>query len=292
MSRALVTVFVLTTLFSSSAEARRHVVHHPEPATIQHIFVLVMENQNADRVLRRPFVKRLADTGGLLANYHCITHPSQPNYIALAAGNTWGVTDDTTADLDVPHIGDLLDARGISWKVYAERYPGGCFLGHTADDQLYVRRHIPFLGFKNVQDDRRRCAAHVVNATALDADIAAGGLPAFAMYIPDQVHNGHDTDIDSADAWMESKFGPLLADRRFTERSLFVLTYDESENQASTHVTTVFWGAGVIPGSSTARHYDHYDLLRTIEELLHLPTLRQQDQKQGELITGILDARQ
>ncbi|HUR79825.1 MAG TPA: alkaline phosphatase family protein [Thermoanaerobaculia bacterium] len=287
---ALLTVILL--LASAAAEARTRAAHHPLPPDIRHIFLVIMENQDADRVLQKPFVARLAAEGGLLANYHCIGHPSQPNYIALAAGSTWGVTDDATADLDVPHLGDLLDQRSLPWKVYAERYPGGCFLGHNADGGLYVRRHVPFLGFANMQKNTQRCAAHVVNATALDADIAARTLPAFAMYIPDQNHNGHDTSLDTADAWLESKFGPLLRDPRFTDHTLFVLTYDESEHTGTTQVTTVFWGAGVKRGTSTAHYYDHYDLLRTIENLLALPTLDQEDRKQGEAITEILNAVQ
>jgi phospholipase C len=251
-----------------------------------------MENTDAGRILRRPFGGRLAAQGAVLDNYHCITHPSQPNYIALAAGSTWGVEDDLTATLDVPHIGDLFEAAGLSWRVYAERYPGGCFTEHSADDLLYVRRHVPFLGFENVTRNEQRCRTHVVNATQLDADIASGQLPAFAMYIPDQLHNGHDTDIDTADAWMESRFGPLLNDARFMSHTLFVLTFDESDRLDTTHITTILAGAGVTPGAVSERHYDHYDLLRTVEELFHVGTLHQEDEKTGERITDVLKAAQ
>src|SRR5207237_496466 len=224
--RAAFAFLVCTLLLAPDAAARSRVVR--VRPSIQRVFLVILENQDADVALRRPFVQRLVAGGGLLANYHCITHPSQPNYIALAAGSTWGVKDDTTANLDVPHLGDLFDARGISWKVYAERYPGGCFLASSADNLLYVRRHVPFLGFTNVQKNSARCAAHIVNATLLDADIASHALPAYSMYIPDQQHNGHDSDVDTADAWLASRFGSLLNDPRFMEGTLFILTYDES----------------------------------------------------------------
>jgi hypothetical protein len=283
--RVAFAVIICTFLLAPDAAARSRVVR--ARPSIQRVFLVVLENQDADAVLSRPFVQRLVAGGGLLANYHCITHPSQPNYIALAAGSTWGVKDDSAVVLDVPHLGDLFDARAISWKVYAERYPGGCFLGTSAANQLYVRRHVPFLEFANMQKNGARCAAHVVNATLLDADIAAGSLPAFSMYIPDQDHNGHETDVDTADAWMAARFGPLLNDPRFMNGTLFILTYDESGNSSSTRVATVLYGAGVKRGSSSARLYDHYDLLRTIEELLHVPTLGKEDLKQGERITDV-----
>ncbi len=251
-----------------------------------------MENGDADAVLQRPFVKRLAEEGALLANYHCITHPSQPNYIALTSGSTWGVTTDTTATLNVAHIGDLFDAAGLPWRAYVENYPGNCSLVHTAANGLYVRRHVPFLGYVNVQSNRQRCNTSIVDATRLDADIAAGSLPAFAFYVPNQQHNGHDTDVDTADAWMESRFGPLLRDRRFTDNTLFVLTYDESERTGLTRVTTVFHGAGVIPGSQTMLPYNHYDLLRTIEELFHVGTLGKNDTTEGEPIREVFNVTQ
>lgn len=284
--RAALAVITCTFVLATSAAARSRVVR--PPSSVQRIFLVILENQDADASLRRPFAQRLIAGGGLLANYHCITHPSQPNYIALVAGSTWGVKDDATADLDVPHLGDLFDAHGVSWKVYAERYPGGCFLGHNADNLLYVRRHVPFLGFANIQKNPARCAAHVVNASVLDADIATGALPAYSMYIPDQEHNGHDTGGDIADSWMASRFGPLLNDPRFMDGTLFILTFDESDSSSSTRIATIFYGVGVKRGSTSVRFYNHYDLLRTIEELLHVPTLGQEDLKQGERITEVL----
>lgn len=280
--------FAILFALPSSATARRRAVHHSRPLTIQHVFIVVLENADAGRILRRPFGGRLAAEGAVLDDYHCITHPSQPNYIGLVAGSTWGVTDDNTADLDVPHIGDLLERAGYSWRVYAERYPGNCSTIHATDDLLYVRRHVPFLGFANVTSNHQRCVAHVANASQLDVDVATGQLPNFALYIPDEQHNGHNTDLDTADAWLESRFGPLLHDERFTSRTLFVLTFDEPDRLDTTHVTTILWGAGVQPGATSTHHYDHYDLLRTTEELFHVGTLHQMDEKTGEKISDVL----
>lgn len=268
--------------------ARHRAVQHPSaPAPIRRVFLVVMENQDYAAVLQRPFVARLSREGALLANYHCITHPSQPNYIAMFSGSTWGVKDDTVRVLDVQHLGDLLEARGLSWRVYAERYPGNCNLSNALDNNLYVRRHVPFLEFKNVVTSSARCS-RVVNATQLDADIASGTLPTVSIYIPDQHNNGHDSDVDTADAWLDSRFTPLLRDPRFTDGTLFVLTYDESRTTSTTHIAAVLWGASVRRGATSSHSYDHYDLLRTIEETFGLGTLGQQDQQTGEVLRDVL----
>ena len=41
-----------------------------------------------------PYENQLANACGLATNYHAVTHPSLPNYIAATSGNTQGITDD------------------------------------------------------------------------------------------------------------------------------------------------------------------------------------------------------
>src|SRR6185503_13744968 len=104
----------------------------------------------ADAV-KMPYLAALAKRGALLSNDHAEVHPSQPNYIAMIAGSSHGVDDDRRVTLDERHIGDLLEEHGLTWKVYAEDYPGHCFLGSSRG--LYARKHVPFPSFKNVQTD-------------------------------------------------------------------------------------------------------------------------------------------
>lgn len=251
------------------------------------VFIVVLENKDAEDALARPFMRKLASTGALLSNFHAITHPSQPNYIALTAGSTLGVDSNDTADLSLPdkHLGDLLDERGRSWKLYAEDYPGNCFLGDTSG--AYARKHVPFLNFRNVQEDATRCSK-VVNAAELEQDVANGDLPDFALYIPNNINNGHDTDAGYSDQWLQSRFEPLLKDPVFAQGTLFVVTFDESGSHAdaANRIYTTLNGAGVKAGSATEACYTHYDLLRTIEELLGLDTLGKRDAS-GMPVTGI-----
>ena len=68
----------------------------PTPA---HVVVVVEENHSYDEVIGAsdaPFINSLANGGASFTNSHAITHPSQPNYLALFSGSTQGVTDDNS----------------------------------------------------------------------------------------------------------------------------------------------------------------------------------------------------
>lgn len=276
------------------AEARSRAVRHSgPPGRINHVFIVVLENTNAADAERQPFLARLIREGLYLRNSHGVSRPSQPNYIALVAGSTLGITSNDNVTRDLEHIGDLLERKGRSWKAYAGSYPGGCYLSATAAGGLYARKHVPFLSFANIQYDPARCAARVVNSSQLYADIAAGALPSYSLYVPNQNDDGHDTGVAFADRWLENTFAPLLADRRFTEGLLFVVTFDEAApNDASNAVVTVLWGDGIAANEVSDIHYDHYDLLRTVEELFHTGTLGRADAQAHPIPEALAAARQ
>jgi len=135
------------------------------------IMVIVLENTDYKEALSQPYLAALAQRGALLSNYHAIAHPSQPNYVALVAGDPLGAKDDEKRDLDARHLGDLLEAKGRSWGVYAEGYPRRC----AADKHIgrYARKHEPFISFADVRCDPARCA-RIKPAADLDRDAAAG----------------------------------------------------------------------------------------------------------------------
>src|SRR5206468_1633147 len=164
----------------------------PLPASVQaavrHVFVVVLENEDESHSLRQPFLAQVASRGALLRNYHGVTHPSQPNYIALVSGSTHSVRSDRAVTIDGFQVGDLLEAHHLDWKVYAEDYPGDCYLGSSRG--RYVRKHVPFLSFADVQRNPVRCAAHVVEASQLDRDVAARSLPQFSLYVPTLIDAG------------------------------------------------------------------------------------------------------
>jgi phospholipase C len=250
------------------------------PPRVQRVVTVVLENTDYERALAQPFLAQLARSGGLLTNFSAVSSPSQPNYFALTAGSTFGASNDPVT-LDVRHIGDLVEAKGQTWKVYAEEYSGHCDTRSQSGN--YVRRHQPFISFKNVQTNPARCN-RIVNAAEFWTDVARGALPNYALYIPDLANSGHETGVTWADRWLGATFGPLLQDPRFRHGTLLIITFDEGRR--SNHVYTVVWGDAVAPGSTSSTAYDHYSVLRTTEHVLGLRTLKKADVR-ASIITGV-----
>ena len=267
---AIAAILLLTIALAHGAEPGSHSVPR-----FDKVMIVILENANYMDALAQPFLGNLAKSGALLSEFHAEGRPSLPNYIALTAGTTAGVTSNGPVSLDLRHIGDLIEAKGKTWKVYAEAYPGRCFLGGRSGN--YVRKHVPFLSFKNIQQDSSRCAA-IVEASALIFDAANGNLPDYSLYIPDQKNDGHDTGPAFADRWLAKAFGPLLKNAAFMKGLLFVVTFDEADTSDPTNrVFTALIGDSVLSGSVSKTAYNHYSLLRTIEDEFRLGTLGQND---------------
>lgn len=56
-----------------------------------------------------------------------------------------------------------------------------------------------------------------------------------------------------------------------------MVVFDEGTDNGPNIVYCALVGTGVEPGSTSDIFYDHYDLLRTIEEIFHTGTLHHHD---------------
>ena len=79
-----------------------------------------MENHSPDQALSGAFTASLAAKYGVANNYHAISHPSVPNYLALTSGQTWGIEDDGYHVLPKQDLGTQLTDAGVSWRAYME----------------------------------------------------------------------------------------------------------------------------------------------------------------------------
>ncbi|MFZ9596169.1 MAG: alkaline phosphatase family protein [Bdellovibrionia bacterium] len=247
--------------------------------TIQKVVVIVLENKDLDQSLRQPDLSAFSKKGAMLSQYFAITHPSQPNYIALISGSTQNVKTNFSQSLPMRHLGDLLEEAHKTWKAYAEDYPGDCFLGGS--HQNYVRKHVPFLSFENVQKNPNRCK-NVVNFDEWKTDLLQHTLPDFSLVIPNQLNNGHDTSVDYAGHWVSSYLLPLIEPMEANPDTLFVLTFDEGSQK--NQVYTVLYGASVKPGWVSQEPYSHFGLLRTVETILGLSNLGLNDSRAKPIV--------
>ena len=118
---------------------------------------------------------------------------------------------------------------------------------------------------RSVQKDPLRCG-NIVEASALDGDIACGSLPEYSLYIPGLNNDGHDTGVAFADRWLERKMAPLLRNPNFMTGTLVIVTFDESEGYGANRVFTALVGDAVRPGSVVTAALTHYSLLRLVED--------------------------
>ena len=268
---------LLTSLFSSLSLAGATTAHFSK------IIYIVFENEDQKSVISNSYFKSLADKGANFTNMKAETHPSQGNYIAMVAGDTHGVTNDSNFDINVPHLGDLLENKNKSWKTYAEGFPGDCFTDSSSGK--YARKHVPFLSFVNVTNNANRCAK-IVSEKTFFSDWKSGQLPDFSMYVPDLDNDGHDTQIDFAAAWLKKNFAAAFNDPVMMKDTLIVITYDESSYFGGNKIYNVLLGPMIKAGSSNGTAHTHYSLLKMIEDEWGLGSLNQQDAS-APAISGI-----
>jgi hypothetical protein len=283
---AVMTSILILTMFSIAVGRPKHkqTLSNQPPTFVtpsfKKVFVIVLENTAEEDARVQPYLNSLLQTGSYLNKFFAVSHPSQPNYIAMTSGSIQGFQGipnkkrDNPVNLAVQHLGDLLEAKHMTWRQYAEGFPGNCFLGQSSGK--YVRKHAPFMSYKNVQSNPVRCA-NTVNATQLDQDIADGKLADYSLYVPDLDHDGHDTGVGFASEWLQKTFDLQFKDPRFMKDMLVVVTFDEDNYHHGNHIYTVLLGDSVRPGTKSDTRYDFYSLLRTIEETFALGTLGKND---------------
>ncbi len=234
-----------------------------------HIFVIVEENRAFNQVIGNPsapYLNSLANSYGLATNYRAITHPSLPNYIAMVAGSTYGITSDcspTSCPVNGQMIGDRMEAAGRSWRAYMEGMATPC---GTTNGNGYAAKHNPFVYFTPFRSNSARCAAHDMPYSQLPGDLAsAATTPNLVWITPNMCNDMHDCSVATGDAWLRSATAMIFASPAWrTQNSLLVITWDEDDFTSVNQVATVMVGSSVNPGRRSTP-YNHYSLLRTIE---------------------------
>jgi phosphatidylinositol-3-phosphatase len=246
-----------------------------------HIYVLVLENEEYGSLVgsaKAPFLNGLIAKYGLAMNYNAVAHPSQPNYVALFSGSTQGLADDASHDLPGTNLADQLAAHAKSWAVYAQDYPGNCFTGATNDGSgegigsagTYVRKHNPAISFTDIATDPARCA-RIMDLSQFDP-----AATDFSLIVPNECNDMHSCSVSIGDAFLQA-FVPRITGSQAFNNSVLFITTDEgtSSKGGGGRVATVVVSPLVSAGFTTAALYDHYSLLRTIEDSWGLGCLGQ-----------------
>jgi acid phosphatase len=225
-----------------------------------------------------PRLTAVAARYGRATRSYALTHPSLPNYLAIAGGSRFGIHDD---DPPVAHplggssvFGQVLAAGKVA-KTYAEGMTRACQLSSTG---RYAVKHNPWAYFTS-RSERAGCRRFDVPAGTptkgrLHKDILGGTLPTFGLLIPDLCHDAHDCSLATADRWLHGWLGPLLGSQDFrTGRLAVVVTFDEDDRDANNHIFTAVLHRR-LHGRTVRTRLDHNALSHAVSRLVGARPLR------------------
>ena len=268
---------------------------------VEHVFLVVEENQSFDDVIGNPdmpFLNQLASHGALARRYYANTHPSLNNYFYLTSGHRATSLPGFSADLFSgtvagANVASILSSHGKTWKAYAEDLPS---VGYVGDNRgHYAKRHNPFAYYKSVLDGKTPSGKNqrdqIVPFQQFGEDWRAGKLPSYSLLVPNLFNDAHTNartgkgaacrdpeSLRQADHWLEQNLKPVLDTESFRRDSLLIVVFDEAcdlghkaDNSLSPNqhrggggrIPVVVFGAGVpADGCVSDTVFHHESLLK------------------------------
>jgi hypothetical protein len=244
---------------------------------IRHVIWVLFENKESTALTASsaPYFTSFASTYANFTNFYARFHPSLPNYLASWSGSNQGVTNDTDPNLAADNLSKQLSTAGKQWRSYAQNYSGTCnkaiSIAGTAQDGPgvigdYVRRHNPPMEFTSVSGSSTECA-NIQPLANFDPTVDV------ALVVPNLLNDMHDGTIAQGDAFLQA-FVPLVTSSPDWAHTLLVVTFDEGTTSTGGggHVYTAA-AAPWLSHQTISTTYDHYNLLRTTEDIFGLPAL-------------------
>ena len=225
-----------------------------------------------------PFYYSLHENFALCGNFYCsLLGPTWPNRFYLASGTSGGITTNGIwgyGVFDYPIILDLLEAAGISWKVYNVSMDGVPF-GNTDNVFVFWKRW--------AHDQRTRGSrGGYLN------DVRLGRLPQVSFIIPSFARGWDEHPPADVSVGMEIQQDLITAlmQSSLWSSSAYIVTYDEAGGYfdhmpppqldafgLGIRVPTWVISPWAKPGHVEGTLYEHGSILKFIEKVFGLPTL-------------------
>ncbi|WP_327350484.1 alkaline phosphatase family protein [Streptomyces sp. NBC_01304] len=264
------TTLTLFATVASGAQTAQRPDLRPAAATVpvyDHVVVVIFENTNYSTIkgsTNAPYLNSLAAQGTLFTNSFGVTHPSQPNYLALFSGTQQGVTSDSCPkNFTTGNLGQQLLDKSKTFAAYSEDLPSAGYTGCSSGD--YVRKHAPWADFPTVGG-----AAYHLPFSGFPSDYSK--LPTVSFVVPDMCNDMHDCSTKTGDTWLKNNLD-AYAQWAKTHNSLLIQTFDEDNFTSVNQIYTTFVGAHVKAGHQSSEQINHYGILRTLEDMYGLPAL-------------------
>ena len=230
---------------------------------------------------------------------------------ASADGNGIATGNGCVYPANFPTVADQLTHAGDTWRAYEQNIPGPCSLNQSGPDS-YARKHNPFVFFRSLRDSGQ-CAANDVGLDQLPGDLKQiSTTPNFTFITPDQCHDAH-TDcanpsadpvsqepgqLSSADGFLKQYVPMIMASPAYKQDGLLAIVFDEGidglsccgepatdpdgslagselgiPGQGGGQTGAILLSKFVQAGSTVTTSYNHYSLLRSVEEFFGVPPL-------------------
>ncbi len=257
-----------STLSDRSAQPARSPYRHGASK----LLVFVVENHSLSEMKQQmPWTYHFARRFGYANRYRAMTHPSLPNYLAIAGGATFGVTDDAAPavhPLTGRSVFGLARRAGLSARVYAQKMPEHCATGSSG---TYAVKHNPWTYFVH---ERSSCERFDTSMARYRHDVRHGHLPAAGMVVPDLCHDAHDCSLATADDWLRRWVRLTLSGPDFESgRLAIVVTADEDDGSQGNRVLTVL-AHRHLHHLVTHAPLSHLSLCRLYTQVLGIAPLR------------------
>lgn len=229
------------------------------PPPIQHVIVVMLENQSYSQTVggpNTPFQTSLADQCGSPPVFFGATHSSAANYLAVSGGQYpaaappgCGTVKGCATSQD--NLYDQFNNAGGTWRGYIESMPSNCYPsssgGNTKAHDLYSLGHNPVVFYTDIP--ATQCQADDVAVPSLTAtsgsfynDLENQTLPEFSIVVPNTVNDSEGPDSAAqneqvSDAWLQNFIGLVQASPSYQAGNTLVLvTYDEGNHALPDYV--------------------------------------------------------
>ncbi len=256
-------------------------------AGVAPVFVIVLENHNWSAVKGAPFTSGLLAMGAHAEQAFTPPglHPSEPNYLWLEAGTSFGIKNDsdpsTNHQATTDHLVTELEKAGRSWKSYQEDIDGTtCPLTGV---KKYATKHNPMVFFDDVTDTNSassaHCIAHVRPYTELATDLTNDTIADYNFITPNLCNDTHDScapqndPIKQGDDWLSMAVPAITQSKAYARGAVVIVTWDEGTNDSDGPIGLIVLSKSAKLGHAGMVKYTHSSTLKTVQEILGVTPL-------------------
>ena len=270
-----------------------------------HVFLIIMENENYNQVVGNqfaPILNALAKDYGLATSYTGVADPSEPNYVAMLGGDTFGISSDDPyffpgQTVKADNLMSQLEAAGKTWRGYFQNMPYPGYRGYCYPDKcngipdadtLYVAKHNGIPNFSNMQTPAE--LGKMFPLEQLSADLAAGAVPNFSYIVPNECQDMHGAPpwcpdsgstgsvqqsflISQGDKFVGSVVNQITSSSMWQSgNNAIVVTFDEG-NTANSQILTIVITSHGPRGVQDKTSFNHFSLLASLQDTFGLGCL-------------------